>query len=472
MKKTLLALAVAALSANAFATDIDYTAAAPGVNTVATELSLPAQNLLTTDDDLTWDLGFSLTTATQRYVKITLTGGATFTTAPDLQVAGADNGVVAQGGTGANFVIFEVTPAANRAQTDDVVLNLNNLTLAGKTNVGVSYQLFETAVDAVNGTNALVSRAAAPYLNFASGLATRVEGFDTQRVIDVAADPASTAFSGAVSATTAKIGAVAINVVPNLVTYDTATALTLADLVAAGTQLVVNGDFSAGLKDGNGVLQTGTATLDSDADDGAVTPAVAANSITATSATFVLNAAALGDPAAPVYADIFYTVNGNDVIVPSSYSATYDVTAAANTTTADVSLGQVGELAKTGSSVDVELALTPAEGAFQNFVRITNLTSLAGNVYLTVFNDAGRSVSFPLSAVSGQNAGLEANGSTSLIDIKAIYAAAQAADATFALANGRDKLRLVIDGEFGDNNRGIEAQAISLSKDGQSFSTF
>ncbi len=469
MKKTLLALAVAALSANAFAADIDYTAAAPGVNTVATELSLPAQNLLTTDDNLTWDLGFSLTTATQRYVKITLTGGATFTTAPDLQVAG-DYGVVAQGGTGANFVIFEVTPAANRDQTDDVVLTLKNLTLAGKTNVGVSYQLFETAVDAVNGTNALVSRAAAPYLNFASGLATRVEGFDTQRVIDVAADPASTAFSGAVSATTAKIGAVAIHVVPNLVTYDTDDALTLADLVAAGTQLVVNGDFSAGLKDGNGVLQTGTVTLDSDAD--AATAAVAANSITATSATFVLNAAALGDTAAPVYADIFYTVNGNDVIVPSSYSATYDVTAAGNTTTADVNLGKVGELAKTGSSVDVELALTPAEGAFQNFVRITNLTSLAGNVYLTVFNDAGRSVSFPLSAVSGQNAGLEANGSTSLIDIKAIYAAAQAADATFALANGRDKLRLVIDGEFGDNNRGIEAQAISLSKDGQSFSTF
>jgi len=470
MKKTLLALAVAALSANAFATDIDYTAAAPGVNTVATELSLPAQNLLTTDDNLTWDLGFSLTTATKRYVKITLTGGATFTTAPDLQVAGADNGVVVQGGTGANFVIFEVTPAANRAQTDDVVLNLNDLTLAGKTNVGVSYQLFETAVDAVNGTNALASRAAAPYLNFASGLATRVEGFDTQRVIDVAADPASTAFSGAVDANTAKIGAVAIDVVPNLVTYTTANALTLTDLVAAGTQLVVNGDFSAGLKDGNGELQVGTVTLDSDAD--AATAAVAANSITATSATFVLNAAALGDTAAPVYADIFYTVNGNDVIVPSSYSATYDVTAAGNTTTADVNLGKVGELAKTGSSVDVELALTPAEGAFQNFVRITNLTSLAGNVYLTVFNDAGRSVSFPLSAVSGQNAGLEANGSTSLIDIKAIYAAAQAADATFALANGRDKLRLVIDGEFGDNNRGIEAQAISLSKDGQSFSTF
>ena len=468
MKKTLLALAVAALSTNAFAADIDYTDATPAVNTVATELSLPAQNLLTTDDNLTWDLGFSLTTATQRYVKVTLTGGATFTAAPDLDVAG-DAGVVAQGGTGANFVIFEVTPIANRAQTDDVVLNLNNLTLAGKTNVGVSYQLFETAVDAVNGTNALVSRAAAPYLNFASGLATRVETFDTQRVIDVSADPASTAFSGAINATTAKIGAVAIAAVPGLVTYNTGNALTLAGLVANGTQLVVNGDFSAGLKN-NGVLQVGTATLDHDA-DGGTTPAVVASNITATSATFVLNTAALGDTVGPVYADIFYTVNGNDVIVPSSYNATYDVTAAANTTTADVSLGKVGELAKTGSSVDVELALTPAEGAFQNLVRITNLTNLAGNVYITLFNDAGRSVSFPLSAVSGQNAALEANGSTSLINIKAIYAAAQATDATFGLANGRDKLRLVIDGEFGDEGRGIEAQAISLSKDAQSFST-
>lgn len=453
MKKTLLALAIAGLGTNAFAANVDYTVANPVPNTIATELSVPANNTITTVDTLTWDLGFSITQNTQRYIRVTLGGGATFANPPALTVGGVA-AVLSQGGTNtSSFAIFEVSPAANVAANAAVVLNLNNLTITGKNSISAAYSLYETAVDAVNQTNQLAGKAAAPYVNFASGLAIKVESLDTRRVIDVSADPSSTQFT---TGLTTQIGGVAIDAVPGLVTYNTATPATLASLVANGTALVVNGDFSAGVKNGAGVIAPATVKLDG----------VDANTVTATAATFVVNANALGDPALLNYFPITYTVSGTTAITPATYTGVYDVVSNAAANTADVNLGTLSTLAKNGDTTDVVLALTPG-GAYQNFVRITNLTNITGNVFVTVYNDEGKSATFPLSAV-GVNAGLEAQGSTKLIPITDFYAAAQATDPSFAVAQGRDKLRLVIDGEFSS----IDAQAITLSRDANSFSTF
>lgn len=453
MKKTLLALAIAGLGTNAFAANFDYTAANPDPHTIATELSVPASNTISTGDTLTWDLGFSITQNTQRYIRVTLGGGATFANTPALTVGGV-TAVLSQGGTNtSNFAIFEVSPTTNVAADADVVLTLSNLKITGKNSISAAYSLYETAVDAVNQTNQLAGKAAAPYVTFASGLATKVELLGTRRVINVSANPSSTKFT---TGLTTQIGGVAIDAVDGLVTYDTAVAADLTSLVANGTTLVVTGDFSAGVKNGAGVIAPATVKLG----------AVNANSVTATTATFTLDENAVGDPAIPNYVPITYTVSGTTAITPATYTGVYDVVSDAAANTADVNLGTLSALAKNGDSTDVVLALTPG-GVYQNFVRITNLSNVAGNVFVTVYNDEGKSATFPLSAV-GVNAGLEAQGSTKLIPITDFYAAAQATDPSFAVAQGRDKLRLVIDGEFSS----IDAQAITLSKDANSFSTF
>lgn len=433
MKKTLLALAVSALSVNAFADNVDYSVTpitAP--NTIATELGLPTGNLVTTVDTLTWNLGFSITANTQRYIKVSLSNGAKFKNNPALAVSGV-LGVISQGGAGFDYAILEVSPNANIAPTAKVVVTLDNLTLTGKTNVDVAYQLFETAVDAVQGGNQLAGFAASPYLRFANGVAVSVKApTDAQRIIDVAATPSSSKFV-APATTTAIIGSVAVDVVPDLVTYNTNVDATLADLVAGGTSLVVTGDFSAAAAAANVTLG-----------------GLAAANITANSATFTRGTTAIGDiPAGgPVlFEDLVYTVNGTTAIVPSVYSALYDVTPAANTTTADVNLGKIGELAKNGASQYVDLALKPG-GAFKNYVRISNKTNVAGNVYITVINDNGDRQTVKLGEVAGQSDTLGARSSTTQIDIQQIFDAA--ADKGLALS-GDGKLRLLVDGEFPTN---------------------
>lgn len=476
MKKTLLALAVSAFGANAFAADVDFTVTNPIVNTIATELALPANNAVTTTDTLTWDLGFSVTTATQRYIKVSLTNGAKFTNDPSLVVGSGpaeSTGALSQGGAGQSFVIMEVTPAGNLTPIDDVVVTLAGLTLTGKNEVGVSYQLFETAVDAVNGTNALVNVAAKPYIKFGTGLVATFQPFNVQRVIDVAANPTSSAFTGALDANSVKIGAVAIDAVPGLVNYSMA-PVALTNLVGTGTALEVEGDFSAGLKTA-GALNVAAVKLGGDADDA---NGVSASSLTATKATFVVDAAVQGDPATPSYVDVVYHVGTGaaaTAIAPSSYFANYKVVPATNTTTASVSLGKIGELAKNGASQYVDLALKPG-GAYQNFVRISNKTNVAGNVYVTVIADDGQQETVNLGDIAGQTNTLAARSSTTQISIQQIFDAAAAKGLTLS---GEGKLRLLVDGEFpvngntdNANDYGLSVQTYTVSKDGNSFSTF
>lgn len=470
MKKTLLALAVSALSANAFAANVDYRVATPAVNTIATELALPAAGLVTTVDTLTWDLGFSITANTQRYIKVRLTNGAKFTNAPTLTAGTVPvTGVISQGGAGFDYAILEVSPTANIAPTEPVVVTLANLNLTGKNDVGVSYQLFETAVDAVAGTNPLVNKAAAPYINFANGVAVRVQApTDAQRIIDVGATPSSSKFVGAPATTTATIGNVAVAVVPGLVTYNTATTAALTDLVAAGTSLVVSGDFSAAVPVAGGAIPPAAVTLNG----------VNASAVTANSATFTVGTTAIGAiPAVgnPTYHALVYTPNGTTAIVPSVYNALYDVTPATGTSTADVNLGKIGELAKNGASQYVDLALKPG-GAFQYFVRISNKTNVAGNVYITVINDNGDRQTVKLGEVAGQSDTLGARSSTTQISIRQIFDAAAAKGLALS---GEGKLRLLVDGEFPTNgttidanNYGLSVQTYSVAKNGNSLNTF
>lgn len=480
MKKTLLALAVSSLATSVFAADIDYRVTNPGVNTIASELNLPTNGQVVTTDDLTWNLGFSVTAATQRYVRVSLTNGATFTATPTLQADTAGTptaGVYSQGGIGQSYVIFEVTPTSNFTPTTDVVLTLNGITLTGKTDVGVSYQLFETAVDAVNNTDALVTAAAAPYITYGAGLSALFQPASTRRIIDVSATPTSTAFvatGGVATASVAVIGGFAVDAVANRLDYDfTGPSVTLADLVAAGTNLQIDGDFSAGLKTA-GVVNTNAVQLSTAATP--LVPATPATTVTASRATFTLDTNALGTVGTtPVYVPVVYSVDGTSAIQPSVYSGVYNVVPATGTTTASVSADRIGELAKNGASQYVDLALNP-NGAFENYVRISNKTGVEGNVYITVFADNGQSVTIDLGDVEGQSTVLGARSSTTQMTVKQIFTAAEAAG---LILSGERKLRLLVDGEFptqgnttNANDYGLSVQTYTVATDGTTFSTF
>ena len=112
-----------------------------------------------------------------------------------------------------------------------------------------------------------------------------------------------------------------------------------------------------------------------------------------------------------------------------------------------------GNLQFSGSTDRLDFALTP-NGAFQQLARITNPSTTAGDVTVTVINDDGEQVSFDLGDIAGVDSNtLDARASTKLININDIYAAAQAADPAFALAatgpDSKNKLRIVVRGEFG-----------------------
>ena len=136
MKKTLLALAVTALSANAFAVDLN--AANSDAINFASEIKLPAvlTDTAANNLDVKVQLGFSATAGVKRYVRFDLTN-AQFETpviAGDLTEGGAvalaDS--IAVGGTkGSTSVVIEITPATTLANNAVLTLALANIKATG-----------------------------------------------------------------------------------------------------------------------------------------------------------------------------------------------------------------------------------------------------------------------------------------------------------------------------------------------------
>lgn len=229
-------------------------------------------------------------------------------------------------------------------------------------------------------------------------------------------------------------------------------------LTAATTTAVVTGDFSASLgvdtdldgntAEGEGVTLT-TCTL-----------AGNATTLTADTATFVLAGADVATQAGNT-TDCIVSINADGTTVIPEQSPSLTLTLDYSTATnVDESLTvALAPIAKDGSTVPVNLLLNPT-GAYDNFIRVSNTGSVAGDVFITVYNDSGDAATYTL--VSG----LAANASTDLISVDTIYASAQAADATFDVGTG--KLRASVTGEFS----GVNVQNISTSTDGTTFFTF
>jgi len=95
-----------------------------------------------------------------------------------------------------------------------------------------------------------------------------------------------------------------------------------------------------------------------------------------------------------------------------------------------------------------------------------------------MYNDNGDAVTFDLAQVSTAGEAMtggkmKAGASTPLIPIADLYAAAQAADSSFAVSGSSKKFRFNADAEFGSNKAGdmtgIVVNAIAMARDGNSF---
>lgn len=443
MKKSLLALAVAGLSANAFAASLDYTLpTAPTVNTIAKEVvTVTTSTPLTTVDTIKFPLQFSATN--QNLVRIDLSNGAKFTAAPTLAAGGLSSSI-SEGGAGASFAVFQLNGTGTEAQTSVVTLTLAGLTVANQGDIGIEYRLYDNQVDAHNATTRTLADKNYAYATFANALVFTANNPGTSKQIDVAQN--SKRF---VSGTTSlAFGGLNLAVKDSTYGADLSAPLDLLGVIGANAVVTVTGDFSAIAASAAGSTLGGLAATGVNTAKSAVTFSLGATPI------------ALAD------APLVYAVDAaNTGIAPSEFNAKLTLGTGATLTAAPADVANFATLAKNGDTDYVDLALKPG-GAFSDYVRISNKSSIAGNVFLTVINDNGDKASIKLSDIAGQTTSLlGANASTSQITIQSIFDAAAAKGLTLT---GDQKLRLVVDAEFTD----VAVQSYTISTDGTTFSTF
>lgn len=411
MKKTLIALAVAGISFNALAVDLD------AANKVAAkfvkEQTLTATTEVGSDTPLEVKVkvGFALTTP---YVRFDLDNGATFDADPAL--AGTRTWSKSAGGAGESFVIFN--SAAGAASDEDLTLSAV-LNLVNKNDVDVTYTVYETASNAVNKTGNLVNGKTGTLLTFVDGLTVSATQATDLEKIDISDAGAGKKFDDTVSDDATNFANLNVDVTTDALLLD-GTSAAIDDLLTSYSW-TVDGDFSA---------------ADSLED-----------STTTTAQSFIINTDKnqavlnIADVSAPVANPVVYTVDGTTVIPDGAYSVTFTPVSAGNFVFGATEFENAVQVKKNGSTAEVELALNP-NGAYANFIRITNKTSKAGNVALTLIDDAGVSYPTTLGAVLGADkASLAGGASTDQINISAIATVANV-PATYA-----GKLRLVVDAQ-------------------------
>ena len=473
MNKKLLSIAVAAGVAGlgGVAHAVDFTATTPTPVSVASETTIaPAGTGITgAAVTATFEAGFSVDDSNARYIRIDITNGTwgAQQVSSDMVAddsSGADNASVTFSAGGAatdSHVIYTITSASagnTVAATNDVDFTPNGgITVTSQESVAMTYQLFETASAAVANDGGALANDSGTLITFVAANNT-VADTATPNAIDVTTSVGTGAVF--VGGNTNIIGAV--NTTDSGAVNTTGSTLASAN-IEASSSLSVTGDFTfvqdltAGAPDGTYTLTS--ATLDS-APNCAGSTLANATSITDTTAVFTTSG---------INPDIMYVcvnANGVSLIAEQGFTAAYASVGASGYANESTDL-TLASLAKNGASAGQVLVLTPG-GAFQNFLRVSNTSNISGDVTFSVTNDAGTTVTgVSMGDISGQSSSsLAGQASSSLINIDDLYAAAQAADATFDAAGG--KLRVTATGNFGS----VSLQNITLSTDNTTFATF
>lgn len=460
MKKTLIALAVAGLSFNAAAVNLN--AATSDAINYASQITLPADlaDTATNNLDVGVEIGFSATAGVKRYVRFDLTNAkfkdvvqaAHLTTLADnaagtAKIALAPS-VSAGGKAGDSFVIVEITPAEALKNTDVLAFALANITATGG-DASVQYRLYETGVAANAGNDQILAGKSGKLFGFASGLNAKVEVKGAAQQIDVTQE--SKFFKDLNAANVQgldsnEIGTITVAKAADV--YDTTGQLVSIVNMLASAKLEVSGDFSAGLKDNDGKLLPAAAVF---------TGITGANTtVTASKAEFKLPLADYSNP-------LTFTVDGKTAIEAQDMTVKFVPVANDGYTITTLDLGTLGSLTKNGSSAIANLVLAP-DTSYTNLVRISNTSGIAGKFFITAIADDGKNVTFALSDVAGQPDSLAAGASTQQMKVADIYAAAEAKG---LVLTGDKKLRLKVEGEVGS----LSLQNYTVSKDGNALNT-
>jgi hypothetical protein len=236
-------------------------------------------------------------------------------------------------------------------------------------------------------------------------------------------------------------------------------ALVATDVIASAQHTITAANgfsaFNQGTVGGT-ITVNGAAATVSTAD--ATLAAAAAVAVPSGGNTAGSNAVVLTVPTANTVAitETTLTATVTGVTAGAAYSA--------STSTGTVSLAS---LARNGSSARLTFSVNP-DSSFPMSIRVTNDSAIAGPVTLTLTNDDGdTSTAVSVTAITGGPAGdLAAGASTGLLSMANVYAAVQAADATFALGATSNKLRVAVS----SLTPTIVLNAFSLSSDGTTFS--
>ena len=497
----------------------DPTATPPvTVNTVmlASENTIGAMGEDVSGDayDVDGEAGFIIPDGSTYYARIDLGGGAEFgaTVVDKFTLPGVTTPARASGGMNTGSVIISLNAGNTVAVDEGWDLDGMTYTLNGRATVSFTYRLFESATDAISGGDNALSTQSANLVMFSD--ATSMAGAPSASPqIDVA----TTSVKYETGSSTTHIMKINIkNTAGNqLEAIENGMDLVLDDVVNTIT-LTATGNFTAvaaAVEDG----PAGKVWLDADAectpahaeipeddDTPNVTDFMAARSDNLGLA--VINEAGLeavvtltnaendtddGGQATGVFGEITdaylcMQTNGVSEIPEGIYTGVLAMTAATGfTAIADVSFTG-SSLVKNSESANLEFLLTP-NGVFSNYVRLTNTSHVQGsNLMVTLINDAGDQVSFSLSDVEENGVSLSdelaPRASTKLININALYAAAQAVDRgvdaddepvpEFSVTGGEkgNKLRAKFEGSVLAGH--LEAQALSLSSDNTVFFTF
>jgi hypothetical protein len=384
MKKFQLnAIAAAALgfaASGAFAVvDIDLSPAVPAVYaseiiaTAAAPISLAGG--ATNATDITVLTGYAFSPAEVRYARFEVTNGV-FDTAGAPLVAGGTPGLI--NGLGTSVIYFSITAGAGGvASNAALTLNAMGIKITGtSSNMTVSYSLYDQPSQAQAGgsTGRIVNKADKAYITFAPSYQVAVTAGSA--IADVEASPSFTKFvpqiaPGPNSALTAGLAKLDYKLATTVPLTSAGVAMTLPTLMAAGTKLVVSGDWSdAANNDGTfTVAALNRVFLSALQDCSAVTLAV--SSVSATAATFnVGSTATTGNPW------LCYTPNnlaGNTAAIPAStYTAVLNAVSATPATYAVASQdkGKVSEITHNGTELQATYFST--DGLYLSRFFLTN----------------------------------------------------------------------------------------------------
>ncbi len=421
VKAVALAASFIASGAAFAAQDLDAATATPAK--YASEVKINA----TTGTDLqagaaadlaaTSKLGASFGNDVTAYVRFDLSSGK-FKGAPTFAIndsaAAAASVSISQGGDGASYVIFAVTPTAGNKLLGTTVgtfaPHANGITVKDQTAVTAQYRLFETLTAAVNpsSTNTL-KNASASYITFASSLKTVFTA--ATQTADVEKTPA---YSDFVVAGKKKLADVAITVAGNALANGS--AMTAATLLDTKNVITVTGDFT-GLKaadDTDYVPAKARLTLESGACAGG---AINATSVNATTGVFGNGSTSLTAAQLLGAGSLCYTPAGDVEIQAGSFTA--DVAYVANTgyAVSNSTGNAAGTIVRNGTTLVAPITNQPT-GWYSRLV-LNNTGSQDRTYTVKAVSEAGNVITLSGAAASGTLA----KNSSKVVDLQSLVTA-------------------------------------------------